>query len=286
MALASIAIAMSSCTSTTTGEDTRPPSTVVVGDSEPDEGRPDAPPTTTATTSIAPAVRPSTTRSGAGSVPESVAAPATGPSGLAVTVENASGKARIGVPVRIDGPVAALVSTDADGVARLEGPPGRYRLRIEPACTDVVHVQTGATAEVAVPEGAIVAGGLRVESRARFAPAGPTTYAAENGSLSYGRRWPIGVVHVVSFTIADRCSGQPAPQVDFGGFTFTGPPGLQVQQQAQRRTDDRGTAKLRVTCTAPADDLELVGTDRTDAADRIDLFGAGQLDDPPPSCVA
>ncbi|HVF32824.1 MAG TPA: hypothetical protein VM933_07295 [Acidimicrobiales bacterium] len=210
------------------------------------------------------------------------------PSGFAVTITDAEGRPRVGVPVQVAGRSQNVVVSDAAGVARHLGRPGRYELRIDPHCGADVQVQTGASAQIAVPEGSVVEGRLQVESRRRFGPAAPTSYRPErsvDGSDRFGRQWPSQFVHIVSFEIEDRCTGSAAPGADFTNFVFTGPPELRIQAQSQRRADAEGKGHLRVTCTGQTDDIELFATDRTDAGDRVDLFSRAMLDDNPPSCT-
>ena len=276
-----VLLTTAACSTTRSGEQ-REPESVRVGSDQDLEAIGET--TTTASPSSTEASPPAAAHPSASEPP----AGSTTSSGFEVTITNAQGLPRVGVPMQVSGPAQATLRTDDAGFVRFSGPPGRYELRVEPHCGEEVEVQTGASARIAVPEGATVRGALQVESRRRFGPAAPTSYRPErsaDGSDRFGRQWPSQFVHIVSFEIEDRCTGSPAPGADFSSYAFTGPPELRIQAQAQRQADVDGKGHLRVTCTGRVDDIELFATDRIDRGDRVDLFSRAMLDDNAPSCT-
>jgi len=199
------------------------------------------------------------------------------------------GRARAGIKASVTGPTAFTLTSDRDGRLRYRGPPGRYEVRIEPMCGDAIEVQTSALGRVAVAAGQTATGSLRISWRHRFAPGGPVTYEdAKNpaATAARGSRWPVGTAYVTRFAVVDRCSGKPAPSGRFSTFRFTSQPGVTVEPQQNLAADAQGYGFVRMTCTAPVDDLELVSSDAEAPHDRLDLFDRASLDDSPPSCVA
>lgn len=211
------------------------------------------------------------------------------PSGFAITILGPDGRPRPGVPAKVTGPVNGSATSDIDGVLRFPGPAGRYVASIVPTCTDTVQVQTAATGRIAVPEGEVVQGELRVAARRRHFPGGPVTWAAQNKTAATerrGRQWQLGVTYLVKFTMLDRCaSDAAAPNAPIDGLRFVTDGALEARVQESTTARPDGTALVAAICQAEADEIQLFAEDQRYPEDRVDLFSRALLDDTAPNCV-
>ena len=193
------------------------------------------------------------------------------------------------MPAKLTGTVDRELVSDRDGVVRAEVPGGRYHVRIEPGCSDQVQVQTGATADIAVPVGQVVQGELRVAARRRHFPGAPVTWAPQRRTKATeeaGRQWRLGVTYVVRFTMIDRCTGKPAPGASVEGLRFDADGPLEARLQEAATTGSDGVGLVAAICRAEADEISLTVVDASLASDAVDLFDRALLDDTPPNCVS
>ena len=223
---------------------------------------------------------------GASTVDEGPAS--SGSTGFAIAVRGPDGRPRPGVPAAITGTISGTATSDIDGVLRFEAPAGRYVATIEPTCTDTVQVETGARATIAVPEGEVVRGELRVAARRRHFPGAPVTYEANQKTPATersGRQWKLGVTYLVRFTMRDRCGEGVSPGASVEGLRFVSDGAVETRLQKAETAGPDGTAVVAAICQAEAEEIELFAEDGGNPTDRVDLFSRALLDDTAPNCV-
>lgn len=209
--------------------------------------------------------------------------------GFDLTVVGRNGKPRAGITATVSGPASLQLTSGSDGHLRFQGAPGRYEVRIEATCGPVLEVRGGATGKVGVAADQTATGTLQIDWRHRYAPGPPVSYsdAANPGATaSRGGRWPVGTPYVAKFAVLDRCTGKPAPGARFPTYWFSSQSEVKVQPQSDPIADSEGNGFVRLSCTAPVSDIELVSSDAEAPTDRLDLFDRASLDDSAPSCVS
>lgn len=187
----------------------------------------------------------------------------------------------VGIPVEVTGPIEGRFTSDASGRVRIDGPPGRYRVRVVPGCTGEVEVLEGGAGDFGIATGQTGHSELPLTWRHRFAPGPPAIY-------SKGPYWPPGEEIRIRYDVVDRCSGgDRAPDRSLPTFRVVVGNLLEVLEGARLRSDPDGFGWVVVRCLDEGEPT-LVLVDRANPSDELDLLESrldqGYVADEPPSC--
>jgi hypothetical protein len=193
-------------------------------------------------------------------------------------VRDQNGNRPQGIPVRFDGPVQRLVSSDASGGARLSGPAGEYKMRIDTGCHPAVVVERGARGTIHTVAGQTRDAEVQVTWRHRFAPSGSSTSDASGD-------WPVGKPVTLNYDVIDRCKDDFAPRASYPTFAFQPGRNVTVVGRPSMTADSGGRGHVTVRCTR-AGDAQLFLGDKANSPDRVDLVGSTTSYGGRPRCSA
>jgi hypothetical protein len=194
-----------------------------------------------------------------------------------IRLRDQNGNRPSGIPVRFDGPVHLVVTSDATGAARLSGPQGQYAMRIDTGCHPSVSISEGARGTIHTVAGQTKDAEVHVTWRHRFAPSGSATSDA-------GGDWMVGTPVHIRYDVIDRCRDDMAPRASYPTFAFHTGTTVAVVGTPVMKADATGRGTVTVRCKAPGDAQVVLGDSRN-PPDKVDLVGSAMSYGGRPRCV-
>lgn len=197
--------------------------------------------------------------------------------GFVLVLIDQNGNHPAGIPVAVDGPKTATITSDDRGRVTVDGPPGFYTFKVPVRCYERLDVRAGGSGRFGIAEGQHAEAEVEVIWRHRHGPAPPVF-------SSIGPYWPIGETVRLRYDVVDHCRNDfRATETMLETYAFEHSGNLELVGEPDMRSDTNGYAWVEIRCTEPGP-ASLVLVDAKNPEDKLDLIEADNQSVQRPRC--